>query len=168
MAGTIRYGVLITLRDQISQGLGKVRKRLQGLGQATERTSRYARRGLMGLAGALGTVLYFAGQQEQADVELAAALDKIGAAATDALPDLKAFASGVQDVTRYGDEAVEGAMTQMVNIAASRASNSKRLPRPLSGSPPPTKWISPRRRCWSPARRKARRRHSRGTALFWT
>jgi len=133
MAGTIRYGVLITLRDQISQGLGKVRKRLQGLGQATERTSRYARRGLMGLAGALGTVLYFAGQQEQADVELAAALDKIGAAATDALPDLKAFASGVQDVTRYGDEAVEGAMTQMVNIAALQGEQLKKATKAAIG-----------------------------------
>jgi len=133
MAKEIRYGLLITLRDQVSQGVGKIRSKLTNLSKSTEKASRYARRGLIALAGAVTAVVYAAGKQEEADIKLAAALENIGLAADDVLPDLKRYAESLQDITRYGDEAVEGAMTQMINIAGLQGEELKDATRAAIG-----------------------------------
>ena len=102
------------------KGLAAAQQRLSAWG------SKLTRIGLVGV-GAFAVAAKFAAKQEEADVRLAAALDRVGVAGRKALPGLKAFASEIQAVTVHGDELVEGAMTKMINISGASGDALKKM-----------------------------------------
>ena len=101
-------------------GLAAAQQRLSAWG------SKLTRIGLVGV-GAFAVAARFAAKQEEADVRLAAALDRVGVAGKKALPGLKAFASEIQQATIYGDELVESAMTKIVNISGASGDALKKM-----------------------------------------
>ncbi len=57
------------------------------------------------------------------------------------LPDLKRFASGIQEVTVYGDELVESTMARIVNIAGVSGEALKRATIELDYEKYPSKLV---------------------------
>ena len=116
MAGEIRYGILLWMRDQASGGLDKVAGRLKKIGDQTRTASRTARRGLIAMAGGLAAVTYAAANQQKADRKLADTLKTTGQYSEEMYLKLKALAGEMQNLTVYGDEAVQMLEAQALNL----------------------------------------------------
>ena len=119
MAGDIKYGILMTLKDRVSGGLGKLQKGLEGFRDRISGASRVARRGLLALGGAVAAVGYAAMQQESADRRLADALRTTGQYSEENYRGFKKLASAIQEVTVYGDEQLQMMMAQALNLGIS-------------------------------------------------
>ena len=112
-AGAIKAGdAYIELGTRIGgafkRGLAGARSRIAGWGMNLQ--TLVAGVALRGMAKATG-------EQEMADAQLAASLERVQAGLSATLPDLKAFAAEIQRLTTYGDEASMGAMARLANIA---------------------------------------------------
>jgi len=116
MAETIKYGILLQLRDQVTGTLGGVQKGLLKFKDNIDGASRTARRGLLGLAAAVGAVAYKSMEQEKADRKLKDALIGAGDASTETYDRMKDLAAGLQKVTVYGDEATQGMIANALNL----------------------------------------------------
>ena len=111
-----KVNLIISLKDGVSSKIGGIKKRLSSLGAGLKKI------GIAGLAmaGALAVAVgkmtkTFAAQQD-AEVALAAALDQVGISGKKLLPIFQKYATGIQRVTKYGDEAILAAMAYGKNL----------------------------------------------------
>jgi len=105
-------------RRNMGAAAGAATRAFKRIQAAATRASQVARRAMIGLAAGLTAAAYAATKQEDADRRLAASLHRVGVTGRDVMKDMKAYAASIQQVTVYGDEVVEGAMTGMVNMAS--------------------------------------------------
>ena len=119
MAETIKYGILLQLRDEVTGALGNVQKGLMKFKDNIDGASRTARRGLVALGAAVGAVAYKAMEQEKADRKLSDALRTAGDDSKETFDRMKDLAAAMQDATVYGDEEIEGLIALGKNLGIS-------------------------------------------------
>ncbi len=107
----------LTLQDkEFQQGLGKVNSSLKSVSQSMQAVSKRAALMLAGGVVAIGGFVKLQAEQEKAEQGLAAALKRTGDFSEEALQDLKDFASGIQEVTVFGDEMILSQITIAKNL----------------------------------------------------
>ena len=116
MAKTMQYGILLKLRDEVSAGLGKVQAGLKKFGDKISGASRVAQRGLLGVAGGVGAIVYAAAEAEEVEAKLVAVLKATKHAAGFTVDELKDIATQLEDITTYDDEAIMGLQTLLATF----------------------------------------------------
>lgn len=106
----------IRLKDGVSGRLGKMKAGLSKFGAGMKKVAIAG----VAMAGAIGVALgkmakTFAAQQD-AQVALASALDQVGLSGQTLLPIFQEYATGIQRVTKYGDEGILSAMAYGKNL----------------------------------------------------
>jgi len=97
-------------------------KKLQGSFQRVANAARLIR---VGSLLAIGGLVKLAGEQEAAETKLASVLRATGEAAGFSLEELKKFASGLQEVTTFGDEAILSAQAVLATFKEIKGDNFK-------------------------------------------
>lgn len=92
--------------SKLQRGIGRVGASLRGLQGRMKSVSRASRNFLLLGAAAVGGLVKLAADQEKAERELTAALEKTGEATRTNIERLKEFASAIQTATVFGDEAI--------------------------------------------------------------
>jgi len=104
----------------ISAGTKVAKMSLRGLGHTASwvgaKTKLLAKTMAITLAGGFALATKKAMTQEEAEIELAAALDLVGANTKKVLPEWKKWASMMQENTVYGDEFILGLMRQALTL----------------------------------------------------
>ncbi len=116
--------VILSAKDQASKVFGKLGGVLKTSVVAGAAAAAAA---MAALAFELVKATQAANVQEEAEVKLAVALRSIGKASRDALDGLKAHASGLQQVTRFGDETILGVQALLIQLG--RLSDTSQIER---------------------------------------
>lgn len=118
MATSAEANIVIRVVDEASKAIGEVNKNLKGMGGYLEQhKAQFRQVGLVAVAaggaivGALGLTIASARESIQTEKQLNAVLESTKGAAGLTAEELKKMASSFQSVTNFGDEAVLGAET---------------------------------------------------------
>ena len=108
--------LVINLKDGVSSKLQGMKQRLAGIGAGMKKVAIAG----VAMAGAVSAAMIqmaktFA-QQQDAEVALASALDQVGLAGSKLLPIFQEYATSIQRVTKYGDEAILASMAYGKNL----------------------------------------------------
>jgi len=88
----------------------------RGVGRGIGTAFKIGAAGVASMVGALTVASKFYAKQEQADMDLAAAIRNRGQAVDELLPKLKAEAAAIQQETKHGDEFVQTLQAQAINM----------------------------------------------------
>ena len=134
--------LLVRLRADsrgFEKGLGRARKKLTFFQRQAKAFSGSLMKmagigaGFYGLQRGIRAVISAALKQEEADKRLAAALEGVGVKVKEALPQLKKYASRLQEITVYGDEVIEDVMSRLVNIGGLTGESLRRATKATIG-----------------------------------
>ena len=122
-----RIKAIIEAQDRATPKINKLRGAFIALG--TVISAAVIGRGIRALTRGIGEAVDAAAIQEQAEVTLAQAIRQTGESYREVLPELKAYASQLQDLTGVGDEAILKSQALLVSIGQLEGEGLKRATR---------------------------------------